>query len=734
MIRTGFVIGGLLAGVLLLAVPALASSDFSATFGTQWWSQTAPEAKFQEFRDLNQGAYLETYMLRSWKGRELWGVQGTNAMRHDQSISGSYWNGVRFHVDVDYSEIPHNFSFTARTPYHKASPGVLTLPDSLQQLNQNNAGAYTSTMTDLLANAARVPLGFRTDLLRGRARIRPAAGWQVEAKLTRRLRSGTKPYGAAFGFNSAIEVTEPINQQMVDGDARLSYQKQVSKKVGVAVQGSFGFSTFQNDVDALRWDNPKRITDRTYASAYVAGDGSVQGQLDLYPDNRVVRGSLAGALKLPYRTAATATIGISQNTQSDRWLPYTVNTAILQPDSFPLPGSNTDAKAMVYTQDYRVTSHPIAHLGGTLRLHDYFYRDQTPEHDFAGQVRLDQVWEAVPATSEAHTNRNQVLGADADYDPVRQISVGGSVERESRYVPIREAQRTTDKSANVRTTLRPTDRVELKASYRYGNRKLEEFDPEAYINERSGLLEEQPSLRRFDLADRKQHQGKIGLTWMPSERMNLRASFEYILNAYYGDTLAGNDTENEFRRNVMGLVWDKQQRVSLEGDWRATPRLSLDGGYGWGQTASEQRSRQSGATIDLTDVANWTARLKDWNIYTYGGFDWQARPQKISFNGRIEYERAPGIYHLSGAGGTAMDLPGTRYRRTGVTLDGLYQIDPGLSVGVRYGWEQFDVIDFAATGIPLLSPVTGTSNAIYLGDNLQDYRANILALVVKKTF
>jgi hypothetical protein len=53
---------------------------------------------------------------------------------------------------------------------------------------------------------------------------------------------------------------------------------------------------------------------------------------------------------------------------------------------------------------------------------------------------------------------------------------------------------------------------------------------------------------------------------------------------------------------------------------------------------------------------------------------------------------------------------------------------------VRYGWEQFDVIDFAATGIPLLSPVTGASNAIYLGDNLQDYRANMLALVVKKTF
>jgi len=36
--------------------------------------------------------------------------------------------------------------------------------------------------------------------------------------------------------------------------------------------------------------------------------------------------------------------------------------------------------------------------------------------------------------------------------------------------------------------------------------------------------------------------------------------------------------------------------------------------------------------------------------------------------------------------------------------------------------------------VPLLFPVTGTSNAIFLGDSYQDYRAHLIAVLMRKTF
>jgi len=44
------------------------------------------------------------------------------------------------------------------------------------------------------------------------------------------------------------------------------------------------------------------------------------------------------------------------------------------------------------------------------------------------------------------------------------------------------------------------------------------------------------------------------------------------------------------------------------------------------------------------------------------------------------------------------------------------------------------VNDFASTGIPLLFPTTGTTNAIFLGANIRDYEAHRFAVTVKRVF
>ena len=49
-------------------------------------------------------------------------------------------------------------------------------------------------------------------------------------------------------------------------------------------------------------------------------------------------------------------------------------------------------------------------------------------------------------------------------------------------------------------------------------------------------------------------------------------------------------------------------------------------------------------------------------------------------------------------------------------------------------WEQFDATDYANENVPLLFPLTGVSTALFLGDSIQDYRAHMVGVFMRKTF
>ncbi|HEV8128937.1 MAG TPA: MtrB/PioB family outer membrane beta-barrel protein, partial [Candidatus Eisenbacteria bacterium] len=123
-----------------------------------------------------------------------------------------------------------------------------------------------------------------------------------------------------------------------------------------------------------------------------------------------------------------------------------------------------------------------------------------------------------------------------------------------------------------------------------------------------------------------------------------------------------------------------------------------------------------------------------WFTYATGRVDWSAVPNKISVQATYEFERSPGVYHLTNFRGTAIDLPTTKYMRQIASGEAWYKFDPSFALGARYSWEEFTVDDFAMEDVPLLFPTTGTSNAIFLGDSINDYHAHIIALLARKNF
>ena len=260
---------GMLASV---PVPATYADDEAnqVTFGSQWWTQSIADAKYQEFRQLPHGGFLESFVLRQWLDRDQLSVQGVNALKGDQNTRVTWSDGVRYRVDFGYQQIPHTFSQTARWGWLQASPGLFVLPDSLRARNQAIPASYTQRMLDYLKSAPAIGLGFNTDVSSARARYRPAKGWQLEARGSSRTRDGLKPYAMSFGFSTALENPEPIDQHMLDVDLVADYRRQA-----FTMQAIGGLSSFRNDIPTLRVDNPRRIT------SVAGGDGTAQGALDL---------------------------------------------------------------------------------------------------------------------------------------------------------------------------------------------------------------------------------------------------------------------------------------------------------------------------------------------------------------------------------------------------------------------------------------------------------------------
>ena len=697
----------LAAGALLSVWSAPALADGYVTAGTEGWYQSAPEAKYQEFREVPRGIFVESFLYRDrfWKGNlSVWGA---NAIRSDQEIGGVY-RRPRWHLDLNYQETPHNISFISRTGYTLLEPDVQRLPDSLQAQNQANPSGYTTRMSDFLNQAHKIPLGIQTNVLTSRLGGRPGNGLSFELKGSRRSRSGGKPYGGTFGFSNAVEVIEPIRQTMAEGQGLLGYTKK-----RVTIEGNVDYSAFENDHSTLIWDNPRALTD-------VVGTPG-HGALDLYPDNQSWRAGGKVSIQLPHRSVLTAAGSYGQATQNDKWLPYTTNTAPAIVDSInanPLPGTSTDAKANLINLDARLTSHPLSRVGGTLRYHQHKYENKTKEWTLSGQVPYDGTWNGTDVTADPVGNVQKVYGADLDWNPVSRIGLYGTAEHIDRIHTFREVPEDHEDAFEGRVRVRPRTALQIDGRYRHGERWFDEFDFEDYQNA-VGQFVEQPELRRFDVSPRVQNLADGTISWTGNERLTLSGTVGYLRNEYHAH---------------LGLLDELRRSASIGATIEMTDRIDLSGTFGWSRIYTNQRSRESGATMSLSDSTAWQARLTD-NIYAADAdVTWRVVPDRFALITSYFYDRGPGIFDLSNAAGTAQDLPSTDYKRQGVGVEARYTVQENTELAARWMWEQYDVTDFSSEDIPLLFPTTGASNAIFLGDSALDYRANAVALVVKRSW
>ncbi len=688
--------------------------------------------KFEEYRDIPPGIFLEDLRLRlsSKDDRYSLEVRAREAGEDDQNYLLRSSKLGRYEFEFEWDQIPHVFSRTGRSPYTETSRGVFELPDSIQAALQGASAAdRPRILRDFLATQARdIDLETRWDIARFLFKWTPTPDWDLRAEYTRTRKEGSRPIGTTTSsFTNQVELPEPIEQTVHDFRLTAELAREEWQ-----LQFSYNLSLFKNDVDVLVWDNPLRVTDD-------ATLGPARSRLDLAPDNVAHTWNLTGAVNLPWwQSRLTGTFSYGLRFQDDDFIPATINSAIVDPRLAP-PADSLDGEVHITLLNLRFTSRPLPDVSIGARYRIYDFDDRTRNLTFPVRVRTDAALVTDPITSSRFSYTKQNAGADVGWrlsTPV-SLKVGYEWERWDRDKIHREAPQTDEHTPKVSLDYTPLDWLLLRTSYARSWRRISNYNPFAHLAHTVGAEEaevEAPQaqstlLRKYDEADRDR------------DRVDFLAQLSLLDTLTLTPTLSLRN--DDYKNSTLGLQEDKSWAAGFDISWSPMERVSFFASYMREQFDAKQRSRYREPPAQLENPTfDWVAKNED-TVDTFGvGIDAALIPTKLDFRLAWTYSRATGKMRASNpvtpTGGTAaqntsataLDFPDTKDSLHQLEASLRYRITPAWFARLRYVFEKFDITDFRTDDIqPWMGAVeAGSGTSIYLGAQIRDYTAHIVAL------
>lgn len=711
-------------------------------------------ARYERYRDLRDGAatlFSASKNTPSYRFR----ASAFNVGYHDQRYDATFMNS-RTNVTFLWDSIPTNFSYLTRTPWTHAGSGTLTLPDSAQQAVEAGTavgvpcapgGPPASCSTAANAALAKANRSIYVDLSRpfDLQMRRDSAGFELTYAATQALglnlgftttaKTGTQPWAASFAFNNVNEIALPLDQRTNDVTGGLEWAN-AKGMVRVGYDGSF----FTNDIQALTWDNPIRLTDfnngRTPPlgpydpSAYVNGNGAARGQMALAPTNHANAVGLTALYKMPSRTTVNGTLRFTDWHQNEALLPWTTNSSINNPAvlaGFPglrqLPRSTAEAEVHGWNALVNLSSRPNNILGFQVRYRYNKHDNLTPPFNGEEYVRFDGVPEETGHETEQFDITQDTLEASATLN-LKAVAVRAGYGYDAFLRTGRSFADMNDRKFRLSVDTLRTQYLTIRAGYDFIKRTGNGFSESAI--EEGGA---QPGLRFYDEADRDTHRASLVFIVSPVEMLDLSATVGTSREEYTGEG-------HEF-----GLL--KADVNDYAFDVTLTPNDRTGLGVSWGRNtySTLQKARNANPPPD----PSWTDPARDWTLdndetvntvsayvnvsglYKEGelrvSWDFSDSDQAFLFGGPRPQALA--------AVGTFLPLPNVTNRWNRFTVDYKVYVARNVGLGAGFWYEKLEISDFntidtngpvgfaAATGVPRIDwlggLVTGYGNRPYTG-------------------
>jgi len=243
-------------------------------------------AKFEEYRDIADGLFLEALRLRLARPDESFAIElgGSRWGQTDQDYSLRAGRPGVWDFGFEWDQLRHLYSTTARLLSVDVEPNHFVLPTPRPALSVHN------TLSE------RRDVASQWETMRLWAGFNPVEKLELKAEYSRIHKEGSRPIGMAFGSpsNNFLELLEPIDQTIHDFKLRAAWAEE-----SYQIQFQYGLSIFHNEFSALTADNPCFAN----AAACGASDGGAAaprtGQTSLPPSNMAHSLSLSAGVTLP---------------------------------------------------------------------------------------------------------------------------------------------------------------------------------------------------------------------------------------------------------------------------------------------------------------------------------------------------------------------------------------------------------------------------------------------------
>jgi len=674
-----------------------------ADFGVRGTSITGDSARYERYRDLGDGLFLEGFKLRSESKGWFFDFDASHVARSDQRYIGRFTRPGQFKGWATWDQIPMLLSRTTRSPYTLVNGNEFRLDDAIQlQLQNLSTTARPAALLDLVNGSPTFELKSKRHSGEAGFEFLPVSEASLKVNFKHTTREGAQPFGGSFGHGQVVEFAAPIDHSLTDFDGSAEYERG-----RMLLRAGYSGSWFTNNVTSVLFDNPLRATD-------ISGTPSV-GRLSLPVSSTRLGVNGMISIKMPRKSRLTAYASMSTlKDDNGAVLPLTSNSAVLAAAGSP-QRATLNAEAKTTAANISFVSRPSSLVNINVRYRYFDYDNQTPEYVAARRVGYDGSLStpAVPLQSEPFGLKRNTLDADIKFTPKGPVALtfGATRHQEDRTHRIFES--TVDNSMRIKVDTLSTGLVSVRAMYEYAQRRGEGFDVTILTS-----VTEQPGMRHFDLAERDRNRFTLVGSFMPVTNWALNLS-----------TAIGRD---DYLNSEFGLRDNNHNVYSAGVEGSPSERFNVGASYSFEDYNSLQRSRQANPGAQTLDPSrNWATDAGDKVHSILLNADVLKVAEKLDLFFRYDYNRTRANYeYITGAVlnrtlpeeaivpttlPTPVALPEIKSDLTRASVDAVYEINRHISLGVTYWYDKYDVQDFT------LDTAAQSPTAIVTGNNMLLY-------------
>lgn len=689
-------------------------------------------AKFQEYRDVDDGLFLGRFYLRAFRDDDGYAAEfaGTQWGNEDQSFSLGAGRLGLWEFGFEWDQMRHVLYTNTRFLANEAERGVYVLPTTRPPIATHNG-------------APERELSVRWDTARLAWRLTPTPGLDIRAEYTRIRKDGDRPMGMAFGSpgGNFYEVIEPIEHTIHDFRAQGVYAQDRWQ-----IQFGYNLSVFENDERRIVADNPCRgpAAGAVGCSAGDAGAAaSATGQSSLPPSNMAHTFHLAGGVNLPLRSRIHGNVAYSLRLQNDSFLPHTINPAFDGDVDLRLPQKSLNGNVQIVNMNLVGTTRPWTDVGFTTKYRFYQQIDLSDQPTFPGVTPNDRA-----PNREAHRSHHfdfKRHNADVDvrltfFSPVA-ITVGPGWERWDRNEG-REVRESDEFFGKLAFDATPLDWLQARLTYRPSWRRQAHYNTFAHqehvvVEDAAGELAGQSTfLRKFDEAERNRQRVDAQLTLTPSEMITVSPSIGWRYDDYI--------------ESRLGLQEETSWSAGIDIGVTPSRWISFAGGYVYERMSQRQRQRNrislAGTTTDFEDW-EWISHNQDTIHTAYTSLRGTIVPGLLDWSTGASWSYALGYMNtnnplepLTRAGVTAAQLATARAKPIPAFEDELFRLEAAVkyhftkawTATVGYAWESFSKHDWRTDALnPFVPEAPG---GLWQGNDLKNYSAHLVGVTLSYRF